>query len=98
VSCAKTVVPVEIQSGKLSQVGPGIYVLDGVHVAATWRIRLNRVQISVDATDRLSVDSLCAACCNLVAPPRRWERRRPPGDGRGGAPMGEPAVSCFLIH
>jgi len=38
-----------------------------------WRL------ISLDATDRLSVDSLCAACCNLVVPPRRWERKRPQG-------------------
>jgi len=42
VSCAETAVPVEMKFVTLSQVGPGNHVLDGVHIGASWRIRLNR--------------------------------------------------------
>ena len=34
--------PIDVQFGMLSQLGPWNHVLDGVHINATWRIRLNR--------------------------------------------------------
>ena len=41
-NCAKTTVMIEMQFGMLSDVGQGNHVLDGVHIDATWRIRLDR--------------------------------------------------------
>jgi len=40
VNPAKTAKPIELQFGMLSLVGQN-HVLDGVHIGATWRIRLN---------------------------------------------------------
>ena len=38
VSCAKTAVPIDMQFGKLSRVGPWNHVLHGMHTGATWLI------------------------------------------------------------
>jgi len=38
----QTVEPIEMPFGKWTQVGPRKHVLDGVHIGATWQIRLNR--------------------------------------------------------
>ena len=42
VSPAQTAEPIVMPFGKLSGVGPGNHVLDGGHIGATWRMRLNR--------------------------------------------------------
>jgi len=38
--------PIDIQYGMLSWVGPGNHVLDGVHIGATWWIRLNHLCVA----------------------------------------------------
>jgi len=42
VSCTKKAEPVEMPFGVWTRVGPRKHVLDGVHIGATWRLRLNR--------------------------------------------------------
>ena len=42
VSPAKTAEPIEMPFGLWTRVGPRNHVLDGVHIGATWQIRLNR--------------------------------------------------------
>jgi len=44
VSCAKTAEPIKMSFQVWTRVGPRKHVLDGVHVVATWRIRLNHVR------------------------------------------------------
>jgi len=39
---AKTAEPAELSFGVWTRLGPRKYVLDGVHIGVTWRIRLNR--------------------------------------------------------
>jgi len=41
-SCAKMADPIETSFGLSIWVGPRKHVLNGVHVGATWQIRLNR--------------------------------------------------------
>jgi len=40
--CAKTAEPVEMLFGMWTCVGLSKHALDGVHIGATWQIRLNR--------------------------------------------------------
>jgi len=42
VSCSKTAEPIEMLFGVWTRMGPRKHVLDGVHISATWQIRLNR--------------------------------------------------------
>jgi len=42
VSCAKTAEPIEMPFVMCTRVASGKHVLDGVHIGAIWRIRLNR--------------------------------------------------------
>jgi len=42
VSCTKTAGPIRMPFRIWIRVGPRKHVVDGVHIGATWRIRLNR--------------------------------------------------------
>jgi len=42
VNCVKMAEPIEMPFGMWTWMGPTKHVLHGVHIGATWRIRLNR--------------------------------------------------------
>ena len=42
-SCAKTAESIDVPFGMWTRVGARKHVLDGLHIGANWRIRLNRL-------------------------------------------------------